>query len=287
MKKNPTFIATKKIHNNTNMHLPFLRLQLTLFTLSLHTPSLRAQVTQTEVIATTITHYYTAAAPTVPLSAQYTNDIDLRTSILNSTNFYRFEHSAPYIYWNESLASYAQNYSTGCNWEHSHGPYGENLARGYTNVTAAVEAWGDERKDYDFDSKNPTGFTEPTGHFTQLVWVGTQSTGCGWTDCDGKNGLDGIFLVCEYWPPGNLVGQDNYWFKQNVFSERSGGDSGFDELAATRGATGGVPSTATASPSGASASSSSGESLGSMTVEVQRGNLWAAIGVTLAALVFG
>lgn len=259
---------------------PAALIALTLQRHSLHAQA-QAQVTQTEVVATTITHYYTAPAPTVPLSPQYTDDLDFRTSILNSTNFYRYEHSAGFLYWNTTLAAYAQEYSSKCEWQHSHGAYGENLARGYTNVTAAVEAWGDERKDYDFSTSNPTGFTEPTGHFTQLVWLSTQSTGCGWTDCDGQNGLDGVFLVCEYWPPGNLIGQDNYWFKQNVFPQRPGGDDGFNELAATRGATGGVPSLTASAPGATASSSAGGESIATSS------NLWPAIGVTFAALVFG
>jgi hypothetical protein len=30
------------------------------------------------------------------------------------------------------------------------GPYGENLASGYQNVTAAVGVWRDERDNYDY-----------------------------------------------------------------------------------------------------------------------------------------
>ncbi|KIX00183.1 uncharacterized protein Z518_10321 [Rhinocladiella mackenziei CBS 650.93] len=257
--------------------------------LALYALPILSQETQTiEVVATTITHYYTIAASTVPLSPQYTSSLDFRTSVLNSTNFYRYEHSASYIYWNESLAEYAQSYSEQCIWEHSHGVYGENLARGYTNVTAAVEAWGNEREDYDFDENDPTGFTEATGHFTQLVWKSTQSTGCGWTDCDGKNGLDGVFLVCEYWPPGNIMGDDNRWFIDNVEPERSGGDNGFDELEATQGATGDVPSSTGSSNSPpASATSPGGESLGSPSIEVDRSRLLTAVCVTVAAVLFG
>ncbi|EXJ79000.1 hypothetical protein A1O3_08501 [Capronia epimyces CBS 606.96] len=256
------------------------RLCLCLTTLALYLGPTLCQDTQ--VVATTITHYYTTAAPTMPLSPQYTGSLDFRESILNSTNFYRYEHSASYIYWNETLAQYAQSYSEKCVWEHSHGPYGENLAQGYSNVTAAVEAWGDERRDYDFSSSDPTGFTEETGHFTQLVWKSTQATGCGWTDCHGKNNVSGVFLVCEYWPPGNLVGQNNYWFKQNVAAERGDGDDGFSELDATRGATGGVPSsTSTASPT------ATGASLGSPSVKVNQSDLFVAVCVTIAAVLLG
>ncbi len=87
------------------------------------------------------------------------------------------------------------------------GPSGENLAIGYPNITAAIEAWGDERSKYDFD--RPTGFSESTGHFTQLVWKNTKSVGCGREDCrnGNKDGANGWLVVCEYWPAGNVEGQ--------------------------------------------------------------------------------
>jgi hypothetical protein len=71
--------------------------------------------------------------------------------MLNVTNLYRRQHNASQLAWNESLAEYAKDYSENCKFEHSGGPLGENLASGYPNVTASVEAWGDERKEYDFD----------------------------------------------------------------------------------------------------------------------------------------
>ncbi|KAI1614441.1 CAP domain-containing protein [Exophiala viscosa] len=250
-------------------------------------PVCSQSISTTVVVATTVTSYYTAAAATAPLSPQYTDSLDFRTSILNSTNFYRYEHSASYIYWNTSLAQYAQSYSEKCVWEHSHGPYGENLARGYANVTEAVEAWGNERSMYDFNSTDPTGFTEATGHFTQLVWKSTQATGCGWTNCNGKNGLEGVFLVCEYYPPGNIVGDNNSYFKSNISPQKSGGESGFNEEAATQGATGGVPSSTTASSPSASATSSGGESVGNPNLEVGVSRVFATICVTVAAVFFG
>ena len=65
------------------------------------------------------------------------------------------------------------------------GPTGENLAAGYANASNAVDAWADEREAYDFN--NP-GFSEATGHFTQVVWKATTTVGCGRVDCEGKDG---------------------------------------------------------------------------------------------------
>jgi hypothetical protein len=101
---------------------------------------------------------------------------------------------------------------------------------GFQDAGSAVEAWGNERDYYDFGK--PTGFTEETGHFTQLVWQATSSVGCGRVDCglnynhnhdkrdddDDDDGEDaqGWYVVCEYWPPGNVIGDAR--FRRNVLS---------------------------------------------------------------------
>jgi Cysteine-rich secretory protein family len=84
-----------------------------------------------------------------------------------------------------------------------------------------VDAWGDESAKYDFSK--PTGFSEQTGHFTQLVWKATTDVGCGVANCsadDADDGADGKavgwFLVCEYWPVGNVEGDHNEYFEENV-----------------------------------------------------------------------
>jgi len=107
--------------------------------------------------------------------------------MLYAHNFYRAAHNASDLAWNETLAKAATKWSDNCEFEHSRGPTGENLAMGYTNATANVDAWALERKDYKFGN-NPTGFKSETGHFTQVVWRNTTSVGCGRKDCKGKNG---------------------------------------------------------------------------------------------------
>ena len=97
------------------------------------------------------------------------------------------------------------------------GPNGENMAEGYTNITNAVDAWGNERAHYNFHKPS---FSEGTAHFTQLVWKHTTTVGCGRVNCNGQNGVEGWLLVCEYWPPGNVGGE----FAQEVEMQVEGGD---------------------------------------------------------------
>ena len=125
---------------------------------------------------------------------------------------------------------------------------------GYPDVATAVDAWGDEASMYTFSTKGYTGFTEATGHFSQLVWRGTRTVGCGWTDCSSSHsgGVDGVLLVCNYFPAGNVMaaGEDeNLFFKQNVVAEKEGGGEGFDAQEAGRGV-GGPSGTETESVAG-------------------------------------
>ncbi|KAK5994517.1 Protein PRY2 [Cladobotryum mycophilum] len=147
------------------------------------------------------------APPSIPSSEpSYSNLQTFTSAILNSTNVYRDQHNASSLRWNQTLASFASTYlsspSVGdaCKFEHSGGPYGENLAIGYPNATASVEAWGNEREKYNF---NDPGFSHETGHFTQLVWKDTTDVGCDRKLC----GTKGWYLICEYWPRGNVGGR--------------------------------------------------------------------------------
>lgn len=128
--------------------------------------------------------------------------------ILSYHNKARGDHSVGQLTWDDTLAKYATDYlnKVNCDFKHSGGKYGENIAMGYPTPTKAMEAWYNEGKDYNYN--NP-GFSEGTGHFTQMVWKGTNKIGCGQAKCS-----QGPYLVCEYDPAGNVEGGDN--FKKNV-----------------------------------------------------------------------
>lgn len=116
-------------------------------------------------------------------------------------------------------------------------------------------------RDYDFSK--PTGFTEETGHFTQLVWKATRQVGCAAVDCgyskDGDRGAkdasgryryaQGWYVVCEYMPPGNVMGAaqapggENGLFMVNVqpsstYSGPSTTETGTDHPATTTASSG-------------------------------------------------
>ncbi|KAM5353976.1 hypothetical protein ACJ41O_000626 [Fusarium nematophilum] len=160
----------------------------------------------------------TAPAAIPSNEPEWKEDDSFTSAVLNSTNVYRGEHNASSLDWNTTLEDFASDYLDSlddCEFEHSGGPYGENLAIGYPNVTASVEAWGDERDEYDFGDAE---FSKETGHFTQLVWRDTTAVGCGRKLC----GERGWYLVCEYWPRGNVEGQ----FEDQVLEEEGGAAGG-------------------------------------------------------------
>jgi len=130
--------------------------------------------------------------------------------ILDAHNDYRKKHCAPALEWSDDLAETAQKWADklakrGCAFEHSETSYGENLAAGTTmGPDRAAEIWYEEKQHHKFGSGS---FSMRAGHFTQLVWVGTQRLGCGSSRCKGKQ-----IWVCNYDPPGNVQGQ----FRTNV-----------------------------------------------------------------------
>jgi uncharacterized protein YkwD len=129
---------------------------------------------------------------------------DALRGITDAHNRDRAAHCAPPLAWSPEVAKVAQRWAdhlkdAGCELQHSGGTLGENLAAGTAGTLTAVDVvamWFDERKAYDF--AHP-GFGMRTGHFTQVVWKGSQRLGCGTATCG-----DMQVWVCNYDPPGNM-----------------------------------------------------------------------------------
>ncbi|XP_040379706.1 pathogenesis-related protein PRB1-3-like [Oryza brachyantha] len=90
------------------------------------------------------------------------------------------------------------------------GIYGRSLYKANGRHTGAEAAafWAESRRWYD---RGADRCTAPPGRccgvYTQMVWRATTQLGCARRTC--RNGVDTV-AVCEYYPPGNYVGQRPY-----------------------------------------------------------------------------
>ncbi|XP_031129533.1 pathogenesis-related protein PRB1-3-like [Ipomoea triloba] len=115
----------------------------------------------------------------------------------------------PPVKWNSTLAEFAESYaverSVDCALKHSQGPYGENIALAglKSSVADSVKGWMDEKPNFDQASNSCPG--GECRHYTQVVWRGTTSIGCARAAC-----TTWMFVICNYYPPGNYVGERPY-----------------------------------------------------------------------------
>ena len=126
-------------------------------------------------------------------------------------------HGASPLTWSVEAARVAQRWadhlaSTG---RLEHGPsdelkqrnLGQNLffySGGTPSAKQAANTWYEEIKSYNYAQP---GFSTNTGHFTQLVWVGTKQIGVG-RATKGQ----ATYVVANYFPAGNVQGH----FEENV-----------------------------------------------------------------------
>ncbi|XP_057180162.1 GLIPR1-like protein 1 [Triplophysa rosa] len=134
-----------------------------------------------------------------------------------------------YMTWDEALAISARAWASNCIFKHNphlqqpgrmhptFTPVGENIWAGFPyskfTVNSAMKLWGDEVKDYSYNSNQCTNVC---GHFTQVVWADTYKVGCAAQAC--PNGVvdtsfssnPGIIFVCNYATAGNYPGVHPY-----------------------------------------------------------------------------
>ncbi|KAH9812082.1 secreted protein [Melampsora americana] len=129
---------------------------------------------------------------------------------LDAHNQYRSTYKVEPLVWNHQLTSAAKSEVSPCVWEHSHGAYGENIAAGQPDIETVVSDWvtGPGEKSV-YNPSNPI-----YSHFTQVVWASTKSISCSKTSCITMKGISLpqspiIFWACEYFPPGNMMGEFN------------------------------------------------------------------------------
>jgi pathogenesis-related protein 1 len=121
----------------------------------------------------------------------------------------------PPLTWSDTVAAAARDHAARCVFEHSGNGYGENIyaSAGSTPTGAtAVDSWASEAADYDYEGNSCDG---TCGHYTQVVWADSTKLGCAFDVCDsgspfGSDFPTWNFIVCDYDPPGNFIGERPY-----------------------------------------------------------------------------
>ncbi|PWZ03211.1 PR-1-like protein [Testicularia cyperi] len=185
------------------------------------TTTTSSKMTTTTSAARGTTTTTTSASKTTTSSSSGsspTPNAGFESDILRYHNDDRARHEVPALKWDTKLVAAAAKWAAGCKWQHTpNNQYGENLAAGTASDFGAGDAtsmWYDEISEYDYE--NP-GFSSATGHFTQMVWKSTERLGCALQVCPAGSIFSGSnsqarYIVCEYDPPGNYVGE----FAENV-----------------------------------------------------------------------
>jgi pathogenesis-related protein 1 len=142
--------------------------------------------------------------------APYRARESLARAMLDAHNAIRARVGVPPLVWSPQLAAAAQEWVNHLiathRFEHNtFDRYGENLyaiSGGVASPDEVVGAWAEEARGYDIRTNSCTGVC---GHYTQLVWRTTRAAGCA-VASDAYRQV----WMCDYDPPGNIVGERPY-----------------------------------------------------------------------------
>ncbi|MFM5955277.1 MAG: CAP domain-containing protein [Novosphingobium sp.] len=153
-----------------------------------------------------------AAVLAFPAQAEAPGSFEAR--LLASHNAERARIGIAPLTWSPELAAQAQVWARSLAqrgaFEHSKERQGagENLwmgTAGFYAPEAMVGAFVREGRYFrpgTFPAVSSTGNWFDVGHYTQLIWPGTQKVGCALATGKGRD-----VLVCRYFPAGNMIGQ--------------------------------------------------------------------------------
>jgi pathogenesis-related protein 1 len=194
------------------------------FKVSSKTSAAPASCTDTSTTTTTTS---TSTTSTVPACGSESGAFVGITSQHNATRAGASPTPTPPLVdlcWSDGVAAAAQAWADQCNWAHDpqlgmlgqgQNLYAAAISGGGFPATAAQDAepaWAAEAADYDYATNTCSAVC---GHYTQIVWRDTQVLGCGLKDCTtgspfGPGFPNWTIVVCNYAPPGNVVGQQPY-----------------------------------------------------------------------------
>ena len=156
---------------------------------------------------------FTSAVPAIAQAPQDINSFAVQ--LLADQNAERAHKGETPLSWSHDLAQEAQSWADRLarddrmyhsDRETRHGA-GENLwtgSAGYYSADDMVGGFLAEKRDYrpgTFPQVSRTGRWEDVGHYTQIIWPTTQQVGCAVAHNRAHD-----FLVCRYWPAGNVMG---------------------------------------------------------------------------------
>lgn len=115
----------------------------------------------------------------------------------------------------EAAQSWAEYLAEHGLFEHEqNSPYGENIfiAGGFIpTLVDAINAWYEEKKNFNPTDPNWCNYISQVGHYTQLVWKDTTKIGCGMAKYQKKyQGEFDYVIVCKFYPRGNICSEMPY-----------------------------------------------------------------------------
>ena len=130
--------------------------------------------------------------------------------MLQAHNAIRAELGLRPLTWSPDLARYAQKWADSLAREdrlyhHPNPAYGENLYLidgGRARASQVVASWASEVRWFNYKTNS---CSRACGHYTQIVWKDSRQLGCS----SAISGNTQVW-VCEYNPPGNIVGERPY-----------------------------------------------------------------------------
>jgi len=165
-------------------------------------------------VAAVIAAFVSAGVAHASPGGDFARPTSFAERLLMAHNAERDRVGVPRLKWSARLASQAQSWADSLarsnRFEHAEQRYGagENLWMGPARRYSAEQMVGgftDEVRYFrsgQFPNVSNTGSWHDVGHYTQLVWRGTQEVGCA-----VAQGRNNDFLVCRYLPAGNVIGQ--------------------------------------------------------------------------------
>lgn len=134
-----------------------------------------------------------------------------KQEVLNTHNALRSKHGSVPLTWSDECYAAAKRQADTCaarralghgNCDGPSGRHGQNAfwsSAGGATAKQAIDSWYAEAPKYRFGGNTQ----QPgTGHFTQIVWAGSQSVGVA-------KSADGCFVIANYFPAGNMLGTYN------------------------------------------------------------------------------